>query len=320
MLRVLLVLLVLWFMAAVVAAGYRRPILDWLSLYNYTPPTAVAALAAESSMTPRARHDFYVNHPSIDSKGVFAGHCNFGREQSIVLGCYHGNQQGIYILDVNDPRLSGVEQVTAAHEMLHAAYDRLSDKERGHIDSLLQDFYDTRVSDTRIRATIDQYRKTEPNDVVNEMHSIFGTEIAQLTPELETYYGRYFSDRAKVVQYAASYSHEFTDRQQQVAAYDAQLKQLKATIDANTSSLGEDQTHLRAMRSQLDSERASDPAQYNRDVDSYNAQVNAYNAKITATRNLINQYNDLVDKRNAIALEEQQLAQAISGSSVPSSQ
>ena len=271
-------------------------------------------------MTPAATRAFYVNHPSIDTKVVFAGHCNFGREQSIVLGCYHGNQQGIYILDVTDARLNGVEQVTAAHEMLHAAYDRLSDKERVHIDGLLQAFYANQVTDTRVRATIDLYRKTEPNDVVNEMHSIFGTEITNLTPELETYYRRYFVNRAKVVSYAAAYSAEFTNRQQQVVAYDAQLKDIKVTIEANTAALSQDQANLQSMRSKLDSERTTDPAQYNRDADVYNVRVNAYNSKIVATRDLIAQYNELVDKRNAIALEEQQLARAISGDSVPAAQ
>lgn len=318
--RTLVWLLLLSIVAAVLVLQFRRPILDWVSLRNYTPPAAVAALVSADTMTPAATHAFYVNHPNIDSKVVFAGSCNFGREQSIVLGCYHGNQQGIYILDVNDPRLDGVEQVTAAHEMLHAAYDRLSTKERMHIDTLLQAFYDKDVTDIRVRATIDQYRKTEPNDVVNEMHSIFGTEIATLTPELERYYSRYFTDRSKVVSFASAYSQEFTSRQQQVAAYDVQLKQLKANIEANTAELSKQQTSLQTMKSQLDAERSSDPAQYNRDVDSYNAQVNAYNAKIATTRSLIRQYNDLVDTRNTIALEEQQLARAISGDSVPSSQ
>jgi hypothetical protein len=318
--RLLIGVLLLAIVAAVFAVQNHRPILDWVSLRNYAAPKAIAALATDDTMTPAATRMFYVNHPSVDSKVVFSGHCNFGREQSIVLGCYHGNQQGIYILDVTDARLNGVEQVTAAHEMLHAAYDRLSGKERAHIDSLLQNFYTDHVTDSRVRATIDLYRRTEPNDVINEMHSIFGTEISELTPELETYYSRYFVSRIKVVNYAAAYSAEFTSRQEQVARYDAQLKEIKAGIDANSTALSEEQSNLLVMRRQLDAERMSDPAQYNRDVDSYNARVAAFNSRITITRNLISQYNDLVGKRNAIAVEEQQLARAISGDDVPAAQ
>jgi hypothetical protein len=317
--RLLLLALLFWAVAAVVAFQFHRPILDWMSLRGYTPPTNVTALASSDFMTPSATHMFYVNRPTIDSKSVFTSNCNFGREQSIVIGCYHSNQAGIHILDVTDPRLNGVEQVTAAHEMLHAAYDRLSVNERRRVDKLLQSYYST-VTDPRVRATVDQYRKTEPNDVVNEMHSIFGTEIATLNPELEVYYARYFTNRAKVAGYAAAYSSEFTGRQQQVAAYDAQLGELKASIESNTTVLASEQINLQAIRSRLDNERGSNTAQYNQDVDSYNVQVNAYNGKIAATRALITRYNDLVDKRNAIALEEQQLARAISGDSVPASQ
>lgn len=318
--RLLVGVLVFWAIIALIFLANQRAVLDWAQLRGYTPPANIAALASATSMTPQAKHDFYVNHPTVDTKKVFSGHCNFTREQSIVLGCYKGNQQGIYVLSVTDPRLHGVEEVTAAHEMLHAAYDRLSAKERAHIDTLLQDFYKTQVSDPRIKATIDQYRKSEPNDVVNEMHSIFGTEIAQLTPELNTYYAQYFTDRAKVVSFAAAYSNEFTSRQQQVAAYDAELKDIKATIETNTAALDQEQANLQTLRGQLDGERGSDPAQYNRDVDSYNARVNAYNSKIVATRSLITQYNDIVTARNALAFEEQQLVQAISGNSVPTAQ
>jgi hypothetical protein len=317
--RLLLFALLFWVIAALAVLQYHRSILDWMSLRGYTPPANVAALATADTMTPTARHMFYVNHPTIDSKTAFVKNCNFGSEQSIVIGCYHSNQAGIHLLDVSDPRLAGVEQVTAAHEMLHAAYDRLGLKERTRIDALLQAYYDT-VTDARIKATIDQYRKTEPSDVVNEMHSIFGTEIATLTPQLETYYSQYFSNRATVTNYAAAYGNEFTSRQQHVATYDAQLTQIKAEIEANTSALSTEQAQLQSFRARLDNERSTNTSQYNQDVDQYNARVNAYNAKIATTRTLIERYNDLVDKRNAIALEEQQLARAISGDTVPAAQ
>ena len=33
-------------------------------------------------------------------------------EKTIILGCYHSDQEGIFVYNVTDPRLSGVEQVT----------------------------------------------------------------------------------------------------------------------------------------------------------------------------------------------------------------
>src|SRR5206468_584885 len=127
-------------------------------------------------------------------------------------------------------RLSGVEEVTSAHEMLHAAYDRLSTKERNRVDELLQNYYDHQLTDQRIRATIDAYKASEPNDLQNEMHSIFGTEIATLPPELENYYSQYFADRSKVTTLAGEYEQEFTSRKTEIQSYDTQLDGLRAQI------------------------------------------------------------------------------------------
>ncbi len=300
---------------------YQRNIQDWWILRNYQAPAAVSALASSDTMTTQARDYFYVNRPAIDDKSSFKNSCPSDREQTIVLGCYHSNQAGIYLLNVTDSRLSGVMQVTAAHEMLHAAYDRLSTSERNDVDRQLQQFYDTGLKDERVRATIEAYKKTEPNDVVNEMHSVFGTEVRNLPPSLESYYKQYFSNRLQIVSYAEHYAQEFTSRQQQVAAYDAQLKSMKQTIDSQTATLQAQAEQLAATRRQLEAERATaDPATFNASVTSYNSQVASYNAAVTQLRNLIDTYNTIVNRRNAIALEEQQLAQAIQGDSLPTTQ
>jgi hypothetical protein len=297
---------------------FQRPLQDWMMLRGYQPAVAVSSLAADSTMTPEATRYFYVNRPAINDKLQFAKNCPTKREQTIVIGCYHSNQAGIYILNVADPRLNGVMQVTAAHEMLHAAYDRLSRGERQRVDKLLQQYYDSLRRDDRIRTTVDSYRKTEPNDLLNEMHSIFGTEVSQLPPELEAYYQQYFTERSKVVGYANHYAAEFISRREQVAAYDAQLTTMRQQIDAQTATLEQQSSSLTQTRLQLESERAtSDPASFNARVRRYNDEVAAYNALATRTRQLVADYNDIVKKRNDIALEEQELVQAIQGDTVP---
>jgi len=89
----------------VVAVAKHQAIMDWWELRNYQPPASVAALAGEDSLTPAARHIFYVNHPQIiASTTQFHQNCTQS-EQTIVLGCYHPDQQGIAIFDVQDSRL-----------------------------------------------------------------------------------------------------------------------------------------------------------------------------------------------------------------------
>ncbi len=295
----------------------RQAVADWMKLRGYTAPAAVANLATEDTMTSYASKLFYVNRPEIVRGAAFSSNCPVGGEKTVVLGCYKGNDQGIYLYDVTDERLNGVEQVTAAHEMLHAAYRRLSVSERKQVDGWLNAYYQNDLTNQRIKDIIDSYKKSEPNDVVNEMHSIFATEIAQLPSNLETYYKQYFSDRSKVIAYTNQYQAEFTTRQDQIRAYDAQLKDLKAQIDANEASLSDQRKALDRQSEQMKVARASgDTATYNSMVGSYNASVNAYNALLVKTKAQIAQYNDIVEKRNAIAVEEQQLVKALSSDSV----
>lgn len=291
----------------------RESLQDWWLLRGYTPPPAVAQLASEATMTSSATHIFYVNHPEvIDNASAFRQQCT-ATEQTIVLGCYHGDQRGIYIYDVKDSRLAGVEQVTAAHEMLHAAYDRLEPAEKERVDALLVNFYKTQVKDQRLIDTINSYKKTEPNDVVNEMHSIFGTEVASLPKDLEDYYKQYFSNRLAVVAFSSNYKNEFTKRVNQIEADDAKLKGLKSQIDTEETSLSLQLADLQANRAKLDNLRSSGQiAAYNAEVPVYNAKVNNYNSNIYKLQSDIKAYNELVEARNALASEVRQLDRALS--------
>ncbi len=302
-------------LTVLVGAGFvivkHQDIYDWARLRSYTAPAAVAQIATDDTMTAKATRIFYVNRPDLtDDKGYFNQQCG-NKEQTIILGCYHGDQRGIYVYKVSDARLAGVEQVTSAHEMLHAAYDRLSATDRNHVDAMLQDFYEHDLQDKRIKDTIDLYKKIEPNDVVNEMHSVFGTEVANLPSALETYYKQYFANRSQVAQFAARYQSEFTSREAQIAAYDTQLKTMKTQIDNDQSSLDQEYQTLVSKKAQLDALRDRNVTAYNANVEPYNNSVGTYNAHVVALKNLITQYNGLVDERNAIAIQENQLGQAL---------
>lgn len=274
----------------------RQAVADWMKLRGYQAPATVAALATEDTMTPEATKLFYVNHPDIVSGTAFSSNCPVGGEKTVVLGCYKGNDRGIFLYDVTDERLNGVEQVTAAHEMLHAAYRRLSPAERKQVDGWLIAYYQNELTDQRIKDTLESYKKSEPNDVVNEMHSIFATEIATLPSNLETYYKRYFENRAKVIAYTNQYQAEFTTRQDQITTYDSQLKSLKSQIDANEAALKQQRSALDKLAQQMQSTKAKgDTATYNSMVPGYNAKVNAFNVLLETTKSQIAQYNDIVE-------------------------
>lgn len=290
----------------------RDHITDWWQLRNYTPASNVASLATDSTMTPYATKLFYVNHPSLETKEAFNKHCSETTEETAVLGCYHGNRQGIYIYAVQDKRLAGVRQVTAAHEMLHQAYDRLGSGERERVNSLLLDFYNSSLTDEAIKNKIDSYKKHEGAILVNEMHSIFGSEVRQLSSELEMYYAQYFSDRGKLVGFSEQYQGEFNRRKELVAQYDAQLADLKRQIATNKISLETKMRLLKAKEAEIEQDiTARDQSAYATDVQEYNATVGTYNEQLVATRKLIDQHNNIVTLRNDIAVQEQELQQAL---------
>lgn len=314
-------LLRLIFILAIIAGLFlnRQNLFDWYKLRNYTAPASVAQLATDDAMTPLGRKIFYVNHPVVNDKASFLAVCpNNGGEKTIILGCYHSWQAGVYVLAVTDPLLNGVEQVTSAHEMLHAAYDRLSPSERNKVNGWLMNYYHNDLKDDRIKKIIDAYKQSEPKDVVNEMHSVFGTEIAQLPAPLEAYYKQYFTNRQQVTTYSAAYQAVFTSRQNTVKNDDARLASLKTQIEDIKAQLKDQYKQIIDRQEQLQALRNSNQtASYNAQVPAYNQEVENYNSEVRQLQSLVNQYNQLVAERNAIVFEEQQLSNELNAT-VPS--
>ncbi len=297
---------------AVVAFGlvFRNDIHDYLKLRNYTPSKAIVELADATTMQSDARRLFYVNHPVIADSEEFNSTCR-ENEHSIVLGCYLTGQRGIYLLHVTDERLAGIQEVTAAHELLHAAYERLSIRERNRVDVLLADVFAS-ITDTRVKETIELYRRQDPAIVPNELHSILGTEVRVLSAELETYYARYFKDRQRIVSFAEAYEQAFIERRNIIRQYDAELTSLKQRIDALSLQLSTDETQLRALRQEMEGYRSAHQIErYNELVPIFNGRVAAYNTEVDELSALVARYNDTVQKRNGVAAEEAELVDAI---------
>ena len=287
----------------------RYDLYDWWRLRNYQPPARIEQLAKETTMTDEGRRLFYVHHPQLNDATTFNQNCTVN-EQSIILGCYVANG-GIFIFDVDDPRLAGVQEVTAAHEMLHASYDRLSASERQHIDKLTAQVFE-QLTDQRIKETLSAYRDRDESIVPNELHSILATEVVELPSELEDYYSRYFHNRQAVVAFSKAYEAAFQERKNKVADYDRQLQSIKREIDSKEATLAELGSEITSERQRLDALLAARRyEEYNAGVPPFNAQVDSYNRLVNQIRSLIDRYNQLVAERNAIALEENELIKAI---------
>lgn len=284
-------------------------VVDWWLLRDYEPSSEIQALADDTTMTDLGQRYFYVYDPQLLSRDTFRQRCTIA-EESIVLGCYV-SRQGIYIYDVEDEQLSGVRQVTAAHEMLHVAYERLSQSERERIDALNLAMFET-LDDERIQRTIQAYRDRDPTVVANELHSILPTEVRELNDELDEYYSQYFDNRLEIVAYSEQYANVFEAARERVEQLDNRLEDKLTRIESLQVNLEIEAARLEQQRNQLNELLDNNNVEaYNNAVGSFNQGVTEYNQDVNRLGQLIDDYNDLVSERNEAALAHESLIDSI---------
>lgn len=287
----------------------RQDIYDWARLRNYTPPAEIAALTEATTMNSNGKKLFYLNWPDLQGKDEFNQSCTEG-EESIVLGCYI-NGKGIFLYDVEDPRLEGVEEVTAAHEMLHSAYDRISPEERERIDKLTQAELDN-ITNERVLKTVEAYRKRDPSVVPNELHSIIATEVRDISSELENYYKKYFTNRKAIVDISEKYESEFTKLENRANELKANIEQIKQEIETTNTRLESEAAELADEYRQLETDRlGANPEEFNQMANNYNQKVAAYNQSVRDVSSKIDNYNLIINEYNSIITQESQLYDAI---------
>jgi hypothetical protein len=162
---------------AIVGMRFAQELVDSIKLLGYQPPPDIAAMATKTTMTDAGRRLFYLNQPTIETRKSSLNLCK-SSEHTIVLGCYV-TSKGIFLQAVTDPRLDGVMEVTAAHEMLHAAYQRMSLFEQSQLNQKLRSVL-AQLPNPRILKLVDTYNQQDPSSVDSELHSILGTEVREL--------------------------------------------------------------------------------------------------------------------------------------------
>jgi hypothetical protein len=289
---------------------------DNQKLSQYQPPAQIAQLAAATRMTEKGRRLFYLTNPQIEVKKSGLNLCNkaHNNEKTVVLGCYISSK-GIYIQQVSDPRLQGVMEITAAHEMLHAAYQEMSATEQASLNQKLRVAFQN-LRNPRLLKLLKIYEQQDPSVLNNELHSILGTEVADLGSELEKHYQEYFADRSVVVAFSQRYEQTFTTLaqqadqiDQQLAAMKPQLEQLKQEARAQGQTIDQQRAELERLVA------ANQQDLHNAKLPSFNQQVNSYNQLVSKIKQKTENYNQLVNTYNSLSLEEKSLNNALSSSS-----
>lgn len=239
------------------AAGFlllnQQYVKDQIVVWAYNPSAAIKAIESRIDMTAKGQFHFYATQPTVDSSEKFNQDCPRQEVASPILGCYTSDHR-IYIYDITNEQLDGIEEVTAAHEMLHAAWERMGSGEQARVGALLRAEYQKHKDDTGLVERMEYYERTEPGQFENELHSILGTEVQNLGPELQTYYAQFFKDRQKVIALHGKYDAVFTDLRTKTDALYSELTALGQSIEARTK-------------------------QYNADVQQLSTEIDSFNAR-----------------------------------------
>jgi hypothetical protein len=310
---------VLSVVAALFLFTSRQYIVDQLNVWQYHPSSEVMQISDRSGMNTEGKFYFYASSPTIEGTQVFNDKCGRREESTAILGCY--TTQRIYIYDVKDAKLDGIREVTAAHEMLHAAYERMSSAEQAKVNKLVEAEYEKLKNDKDLSERMAFYARTEPGQRDNELHSVIGTEVASISPELESHYKAYFTDRQKVIALHDKYASVFLDLQKRSKELVSELKTLGDSIEADTATynaeVGKLNRDIQGFNNRANNGGFSSQAQF----ESERRNLEARTSQLNTTRQQINtnvaRYNALRQELASIASESEALNRSIDSSLAP---
>lgn len=306
--------------AAAAVFIYRQPVIDQLVIFGFEPNKKLISAIERSSLSDKGSFYLRASRAEIVDREAFNQGCgSLQNEQTVVLGCYRLPEKQIYIYDVTDKRLDGIIEVTTVHEMLHAAYDRLDAKQRDQIDRQLLAVAET-ITDQRLVDLIEHYKKTEPGAVVNELHSIFGTELASLPSELESYYSQYFIDRQVIVELKNKYEKVFTDLRIQQTRLVDELNAIAADVAARQTAYTQDLNRLNADIAEFNAWNQSGdatPTEFAVRRSQLERRINAMQTEREAINHAIDTYNSKKAELEALNLVVEGLNESINSKLSP---
>ena len=291
---------------------YRQRIIDQIIVWSNNPSADVINLVDRAGMNDNGKFYYLASQPKLfppEESIKFDQICNQIESTTAIQGCYYDSR--IYIKDIVDEQLDGISEVTAIHETLHAIYYRLSSNEKSKIDTLLQTEYNKFKDDKAFSDLMAFYSRSEPGQRNNELHSMIGAEVAVISPELESYYSKYFFDRQKVVALNTKYSGVFKILKERADTLSVQLTALSDAITNQSNQYNSDSKILNndiiSFNNRANNSGFSSQTQF----DNERSLLINRSAVLDATRTNINKdidnYKVLVIEHDAITIESKTL-------------
>ncbi len=218
-----------WFLLATVIivvgwASQQVVVQDFWRGMGYKPEGKMQEIEAALELTGRGRQIFAASWPAIGPNVEFNDHCNSHNGDVSLLGCYTGGR--IYVYEVELEELETGNIVTTAHELLHAVWERMSERERGEVRGWLDKLYAEKKE--WFDKELEVYTEGER---VEEMYARVGTKLAELPEEAEANYSKFFQNRGRIVEYYERYEAPFLELKAEMEELLLKIENVRAEID-----------------------------------------------------------------------------------------
>ena len=224
----------------------RDKVYDYYRGLTYKPSSEMVEIRDSLGLTTEGEFVFNASQPVLSERDEFNASCRPNDAETAILGCYV--MDNIYVYNIEDEQLKGIKELTAAHELLHAVFERMNDSEKdalkGDLQTVLRENGEILQEDLSIYPVEEQFE---------ELYVRAGTEVKNLPDNLEKHYAKVFKDQDKVVSFYDSYIAVFRRLKAELKALESELDELNSRIDSMTL---EYETRAR---------------QYSTDVDQFNA-------------------------------------------------
>lgn len=305
--------------AAILLITFRQRIVDQISFWQYEPTDAVTSIADRSGMNDEGIFYFYASQPILESTQNFNDACMTAENTMSVLGCYTRNR--IYVYDIQDDKLDGIREVTAVHEALHAIYQRLTVQEKSRLEEMLQVEYEKLIKDSGYAERLEYYERAEPGERYNELFSVVGTEISDISNDLEEFYGRYFDDRQDTVALYKKYSQVFIELKQRSDTLSVQLESMYASINTATEKHNDAVVALNKevtlFNAKAEEGLFATHAEFVSERNALEVKIDKINKEADDINDDISTYNGLLKEYNQINIETKKLYNSIDSTLAP---
>ena len=313
---------ILWSLVLVVialAAGLaylnRNWIMDWWKGLSYEPSSGMVQIRDALQLTGEGEFLFKAVHPSLEERDGFNAICRDDDTEIAVLGCY--TEGNVHVYNIESTELDGIREVTTAHELLHAVWERMSDGDKTALNDELNEVL------TRNRDFLDE--ELNNYDAAERQEELFvraGTEVADLPAELERFYERIFKDQDVIAGFYNKYISVFRSIEAEMAEIEVKLQELDDRISNTTTEYEERVARLDANIT-LFNDCAEMAGCFVSEGDFYSkravlvAEQEALDAMYDSINAMVDEYNGLIEKYNSDVTHTEQLNRIINSAAKP---